>query len=78
MDGIDKEELNDEVKISKAIADSTRLMIIKLSMERVLYICDIMIALKKTQSSISHNLSTLEDAGLINEEKRKVVSLQAL
>jgi ArsR family transcriptional regulator len=30
---------------------------------------EIMLALKKPQSSISHNLSILEDAGLVKERK---------
>jgi len=35
-----------------------------------LCIGEIMLALKKPQSSISHNLSILEDAGLIKERKQ--------
>lgn len=69
MEGIDEEELNAVVKVFKAIADPTRLKIIKLLMGGELCICDIMIALKKPQSSISHNLSILEYAGLIKERK---------
>ncbi len=69
MDKIDEEELNNEIKIFKAVADPTRLKILKLLTGGELCICDIMIALKKPQSSISHNLSILEDAGLIKERK---------
>jgi len=69
MDSIDEEELNAEVKVFKAVADPTRLKMLKLLISGELCICDIMIALKKPQSSISHNLSILEDAGLIKERK---------
>ena len=69
MDSMDEEELNAEVKVFKAIADPTRLKILKLLIGGELCICDIMIALKKPQSSTSHNLSILEEAGLIKERK---------
>jgi DNA-binding transcriptional ArsR family regulator len=61
--------LNTEVRVFKAIADPTRLKILKLLTGGELCICDIMIALKKPQSSVSHNLSIREDAGLIKERK---------
>lgn len=69
MQKIDEEESNREVKVFKAVADPTRLKILKLLMGGELCVCEIMIALKKPQSSISHNLSILEDAGLIKERK---------
>jgi len=69
MDRIDDDESNQEVRVFKAIADPTRLKILKLLMGGELCVCEIMIALKKPQSSISHNLSILEDAGLVKERK---------
>ena len=66
---IDEEDLTAEIKVFKAVADATRLKILKLLTEGELCICEIMLALKKPQSSISHNLSILEDAGLIKERK---------
>jgi DNA-binding transcriptional ArsR family regulator len=66
---IDDEELTTEIKVFKAVADATRLRILKLLTGGELCICEIMLALKKPQSSISHNLSVLEDAGLIKERK---------
>jgi len=69
MDKIDEGELNKEAKVFKAAADPTRLKILKLLTCGELCICDIMIALKRPQSSVSHNLSILEDAGLIKERK---------
>jgi len=66
---IDEEELTAEMKVFKAVADVTRLKILKLLSGGELCICEIMLALKRPQSSISHNLSILEDAGLIKERK---------
>jgi len=66
---IEGEDLNPEIKVFKAVADATRLKILKLLIKGELCVCEIMLALKKPQSSISHNLSILEDAGLIKERK---------
>ena len=66
---IDEEELTAEIKVFKAVADVTRLKILKLLSGGELCICEIMLALKRPQSSISHNLSILEDAGLVKERK---------
>ena len=62
-------ELTAEIKVFKAVADATRLKILKLLSGGELCICEIMLALKRPQSSISHNLSILEDAGLVKERK---------
>jgi DNA-binding transcriptional ArsR family regulator len=67
---IDEEDLTAEIKVFKAVADATRLSILKLLAGGELCIGEIMLALKKPQSSISHNLSILEDAGLIKERKQ--------
>ena len=66
---IDEEELTAEMKVFKAAADATRLKILKLLSGGELCICEIMLALKRPQSSVSHNLSILEDAGLVKERK---------
>ena len=66
---IEGEELTAEIKVFKAVADVTRLKILKLLSGGELCICEIMLALKRPQSSISHNLSILEDAGLVKERK---------
>ena len=66
---IDEDELAAEIKVFKAVADATRLKILKLLSGGELCICEIMLALKRPQSSISHNLSILEDAGLVKERK---------
>jgi DNA-binding transcriptional ArsR family regulator len=67
---IDEVDLLAEIRVFKAVADATRLSILKLLTGGELCIGEIMLALKKPQSSISHNLSILEDAGLIKERKQ--------
>ncbi|MFA6373058.1 MAG: metalloregulator ArsR/SmtB family transcription factor [Methanothrix sp.] len=66
---IDEEDLTAEMKVFKAAADATRLKILKLLSGGELCIGEIMLALERPQSSISHNLSILEDAGLVKERK---------
>ena len=67
---MDEDDLTTEIKVFKALADATRLRILKLLAGGELCVCEIMLALKKPQSSISHNLSILEDAGLVKERKQ--------
>ncbi len=67
---MDEGDLAAEIKVFKALSDATRLRILKLLAGGELCISEIMLALKKPQSSISHNLSILEDAGLIRERKQ--------
>jgi len=66
---MDEEGLASDIKVFKALADMTRLKILKLLMAGELCSCEIMLALKRPQSSVSHNLSILEDAGLVKERK---------
>jgi DNA-binding transcriptional ArsR family regulator len=66
---IEGDDLNHEIKVFKALADATRLKILEILIKGELCICEIMLALKKPQSSISHSLSILEDAGLVKERK---------
>ncbi len=58
-----------EVEVFKAAADPCRLRILKLLKEGELCVCEIMTALKKPQSSTSHHLSILKEAGLVKERR---------
>lgn len=69
MKKIDADGADLEVDIFKAAADSSRLKILKLLREGELCVCEIMTALDRPQSSTSHHLSILRDAGLIKERK---------
>ncbi len=66
---IDEEDLEVEAEIFKAMSDPCRLMILKLLKEGELCACEIMVAINRPQSTTSHHLSILKDAGLIKERK---------
>jgi DNA-binding transcriptional ArsR family regulator len=69
MEKIDADGADREVEIFRAAADPSRLKILKLLREGELCVCEIMTALDRPQSSTSHHLSILKDAGLIKERK---------
>lgn len=69
MKAIDKAGPEGEVEVFKAAADPCRLRILKLLKEGELCVCEIMTALSKPQSSTSHHLSILREAGLVKERK---------
>jgi ArsR family transcriptional regulator len=66
---IDEKELEAEAEIFQAMSDPCRLKILTLLKEGELCACEIMIGLDRPQSSTSHHLSILKDAGLIKERK---------
>lgn len=69
MRKINGENSDSEADIFKAAADPCRIRILKLLREGELCVCEIMTALNRPQSSTSHHLSILKDAGLIKERK---------
>jgi DNA-binding transcriptional ArsR family regulator len=69
MKNIEMEGPEGEVEVFKAVADSSRLRILKLLKEGELCVCEIMTALKKPQSSTSHHLSILKESGLVKERR---------
>ncbi|MDD1750554.1 MAG: metalloregulator ArsR/SmtB family transcription factor [Methanothrix sp.] len=66
---LDEAELESESEIFKAMADPCRLKILSLLRNGELCACEIMIGVDRPQSSTSHHLSILRDAGLIKERK---------
>jgi ArsR family transcriptional regulator len=69
IESVESEDLDLEVNIFKALADQSRLTIIKLLREGELCACEITVALDKPQSTVSHHLSVLKYAGLVRERK---------
>jgi ArsR family transcriptional regulator len=53
----------------KALADETRLRILKLLEVREMCVCEVMVALDLTQPTASHHLGLLENAGLVKSRK---------
>lgn len=68
-DGLNEETLDSEAKIFKALSDVNRLKIIQLLKEGELCACELTFALSNSQSTVSHHLSVLKNAGLIKERK---------
>ena len=66
---IDDKEIEVEAEIFQAMADPCRIKILMLLREGELCVCEIMVGLDRPQSSTSHHLSILRDAGLIKERK---------
>ena len=69
MKAIDIDGPEGEVEVFKAAADPCRLRILKLLKKGELCVCEIMTALSKPQSSTSHHLSILREAGLVKERR---------
>ena len=58
------------VKAFKALSDETRLKIYKLILDKPdICVCEIIGALKMTQTRISRNLATLKNAGLVEARR---------
>jgi ArsR family transcriptional regulator, arsenate/arsenite/antimonite-responsive transcriptional repressor len=66
------------VKALKAISDDTRLRIINLILERECCVCEVMQALKISQTRASRNLTMLYDAGFLKLRKEGLWSLYSL
>lgn len=56
-------------KFFKALADETRLRILRLLEVREMCVCEVMVALDLTQPTASHHLGLLENAGLVKDRK---------
>ncbi len=59
--------MRDAIKVLKALADPTRLRIVRLLLERDLCVCELMFILKMEQSRLSHQLRILRDADLAED-----------
>ncbi|MET9988354.1 metalloregulator ArsR/SmtB family transcription factor [Streptomyces enissocaesilis] len=70
---IDREEAERMATVLKAIADPTRLQILKLiqrSPDGEACVCDLTACLGLRQPTVSHHLKLMTDAGLLNRERR--------
>jgi len=61
--------VDEQSRFFKALADETRLRILKLLKVRELCVCEVMVALDLTQPTASHHLGILENAGLVKARK---------
>ena len=74
----DELEFNKKTEIFKALSDPTRLQILSLLKLRDLYVCEVMAVLDKPQSTISHHLNVLRNAGFIKGHKEGIWTLYGL
>lgn len=61
--------MNDLVRTTKALADSTRVRIISALLERELCVCELCDSLEVTQSTLSTHLQVIREAGLVSARK---------
>ncbi len=69
IEKVDRSNLEAESMVFKAMSNPTRLTILKLLKEGELCVCEIMTALDRPQSTTSHHLNILKNAGLVKERK---------
>ena len=65
-------DLYQDAEHIKALSDVTRLKIVHLLREGELCVCEIMYALDKPQSTVSHHLNVLKNAGFIKWRKEGI------
>jgi len=65
----DAEVVDKQSRFFKALADETRLRILKLLEVREMCVCEVMVALDLTQPTASHHLGLLENAGFVKGRK---------
>jgi len=61
--------VDEQSRFFKALADETRLRILKLLEVREMCVCEVMVALDLTQPTASHHLGLLENAGFVKGRK---------
>jgi len=65
----DVQTADKQSRLFKALADETRLRILKLLGIREMCVCEVMVALGLTQPTASHHLGILENVGLVKDRK---------
>jgi ArsR family transcriptional regulator len=63
------ETTNKQSRFFKALADETRLRILKILQAQEMCVCEVMVALDLTQPTASHHLGLLENVGLVKARK---------
>ena len=59
--------MRNAIKTLKAMADPTRLRILRLLLQRDLCVCELMFILGMEQSRVSHHMRVLRDAGIAED-----------
>ena len=61
--------MKEDLKILKALADETRLRIVEFILEGEKCVCEIFPHVKRTQSTVSIQLGTLEESGILKSKR---------
>jgi len=61
--------MNASLRFLKALADPTRLRLLRLLLDKPLCVCELTFALKMEQSRVSHQLQILRAAGLVQDRR---------
>ena len=69
-EGLDANYIYKQARTLKAVADPTRLKIIKALRQHELCVCELMLLLDAQQSAVSHHLRILKDANLVVERRQ--------
>lgn len=68
-DKLDKELIDRKSRLLKALANETRLKMLRLLSMREMCVCELTVALDLTQPTASHHLNILENLGLVKDRK---------
>ena len=58
------------LRVTKALADTNRVRVVKLLEDRALCVCEIQQVLGLAQPTVSSHMRILEEAGLVNKERK--------
>jgi ArsR family transcriptional regulator len=64
--------VKDFIRVMKALSDPNRVKIIKMLQHRTMCVCEMQEALKVAQPTVSKHLKLLEDAGLVDFNKKGI------
>ena len=73
-----EDNMREQVKVYKALADESRLRVLNLLLERECCVCEVMQALEISQSKASRILSVLYDVGFLKLRKDGLWSLYSI
>ena len=65
----DEKQIDAKTRLLKALANETRLKILRLLSEKEMCVCELTVALDLTQPTASHHLNILENMELIKDRK---------
>jgi len=66
----DEKIIDTKTRLLKALANETRLKMLKLLSKKEMCVCELTVALELTQPTASHHLNILETMGLIKDKKK--------